>query len=72
MKKELAKTFSPTDIEDKWYQYWESNGYYKMGEDESKLDSFSILLPPQMLLEHFIWGMASIKRLWICSLGTIE
>ena len=46
MKKELAKTFSPADIEDKWYQYWESNGYYKMGEDESKLDSFSILLPP--------------------------
>ena len=46
MKKELAKTFSPVDIEDKWYRYWESNGYYKMGEDESKLDSFSILLPP--------------------------
>lgn len=46
MKKELAKTFSPADIEDKWYQYWESNGYYKMGEDESKLNSFSILLPP--------------------------
>jgi valyl-tRNA synthetase len=46
MKKELAKTFSPVDIEAKWYRYWESNGYYKMGEDESKLDSFSILLPP--------------------------
>ena len=46
MKKELAKTFSPVDIEAKWYRYWESNGYYEMGEDESKLDSFSILLPP--------------------------
>ena len=46
MKKELAKTFSPVDIEAKWYRYWESNGYYKMGEDESKLDTFSILLPP--------------------------
>ncbi|XOJ84523.1 valine--tRNA ligase [Methylophilaceae bacterium Uisw_099_01] len=46
MKKELAKIFSPVDIEAKWYRYWESNGYYKMGEDESKLDSFSILLPP--------------------------
>ena len=46
MKKELAKTFSPVDIETKWYRYWESNGYYKMGKDESKLDSFSILLPP--------------------------
>ena len=46
MKKDLAKTFAPVDIEDKWYRYWESNGYYKMGEDESKLDSFSILLPP--------------------------
>ncbi len=46
MKKELSKIFSPVDIEAKWYRYWESNGYYKMGEDESKLDSFSILLPP--------------------------
>ena len=46
MKKELSKSFSPIDIENKWYQYWESNGYYKIGEDESKLDSFSILLPP--------------------------
>ena len=66
MKKELAKTFSPVDIETKWYRYWESNGYYKMGEDESKLDSFQFCYPLQMSLEHFIWGMASIKRLWIC------
>ena len=46
MKKELSKSFSPIDIETKWYQYWESNDYYKIGDDESKPNSFSILLPP--------------------------
>ena len=46
MKKELSKSFSPKDIESKWYEFWESNGYYKAGEDSNKNDHFSILLPP--------------------------
>jgi len=46
MNKELSKTFNPSDIEKKWYEFWESKGYYKSGEDLSNPDSFSILLPP--------------------------
>ena len=46
MKKELSKSFNPTDIEKKWYEFWESKGYYKIGEDSNNLNSFSILLPP--------------------------
>ena len=46
MSKELSKSFSPKDIESKWYEFWESKGYYKAGEDSNKNDHFSILLPP--------------------------
>ena len=70
MKKELAKTFSPADIEDKWYQYWESNGYYKMGEDESKLDSFSILLPPPNVTGTLHMGHGFNQTLMDCLLYT--
>jgi valyl-tRNA synthetase len=42
----LAKSFNPKDIENRWYQYWESRGYYAAGTDASKQDNFCILLPP--------------------------
>ncbi|PKO25834.1 MAG: valine--tRNA ligase, partial [Betaproteobacteria bacterium HGW-Betaproteobacteria-8] len=43
---ELAKSFAPKDIEGRWYQFWESRGYYAAGADASKQDNFCILLPP--------------------------
>jgi len=46
MNKELSKSFNPSDIEKKWYEFWESKGYYKLGEDLNNPHSFSILLPP--------------------------
>ena len=46
MNKELSKSFNPSDIEKKWYGFWESKGYYKLGEDLNNPHSFSILLPP--------------------------
>jgi valyl-tRNA synthetase len=42
----LAKSFDPKDIEGRWYQFWESRGYYAAGADSSKQDNFCILLPP--------------------------
>ena len=42
----LAKSFNPKDIEGRWYQFWESRGYYAAGADSSKQDNFCILLPP--------------------------
>jgi valyl-tRNA synthetase len=42
----LAKSFDPKDIEGRWYQFWESRGYYAAGADASKQDNFCILLPP--------------------------
>jgi len=43
---ELAKSFEPADIEQRWYPVWESRGYFKAGTDTSKSDNFCILLPP--------------------------
>jgi len=47
-QKELAKSFDPKTIENKWYQFWESKGYYAAGLDagKPKEDNFCILLPP--------------------------
>jgi valyl-tRNA synthetase len=42
----LAKAFDPKALESKWYQFWESRGYYAAGMDASKSDNFCILLPP--------------------------
>ena len=46
MNKELSKSFDPKTIENKWYEFWESKGYYAIGQDDKKVDNFSILLPP--------------------------
>ena len=36
MSKELNKTYNPKDIEDRLYQKWESNGYFRATVDRSK------------------------------------
>jgi valyl-tRNA synthetase len=33
MTQELSKSFNPKEIEEKWYTFWESEGYYKIGSD---------------------------------------
>ena len=42
----LVKSFDPKAIESKWYEFWESQGYYAAGLDTSKQENFCILLPP--------------------------
>ena len=39
----MDKTFSPADIETRWYQTWESQGYFAPGDGES---SYCIPIPP--------------------------
>ena len=46
MTQDLSKFFNPKQIEEKWYQFWESKGYYRIGNDLKNSNSFSILLPP--------------------------
>jgi len=42
----LDKPFDPKAIEGKWYDYWESKGYYAAGLDPATQENFCILLPP--------------------------
>lgn len=39
----IATTYDPTEIEKKWYNTWEENGYFKPSQ---KGDSFCIMIPP--------------------------
>jgi valyl-tRNA synthetase len=41
----IPKGYTPSDVEDKWYKYWEENGLFK-AEDESDKPSFCIVIPP--------------------------
>ena len=43
---ELAKSFDPKTIEAKWYDFWESKGYYSAGLNPEVKENFCILLPP--------------------------
>lgn len=42
---EIAKTYDPTAIEDKWYQYWLDNGFFKAKPNPDK-EPYSIVIPP--------------------------
>ena len=43
---DLAKSFDPKSIENKWYQFWEGKGYYAAGMNPEVKENFCILLPP--------------------------
>jgi valyl-tRNA synthetase len=41
----LAKGYEPHDVEQKWYQYWETEGLFSAAE-EAPAASYSIVIPP--------------------------
>ncbi len=41
----LDKGYEPAGIEEKWYQFWQDNGFFK-AEDTSDKPPFSIVIPP--------------------------
>ncbi len=45
METALPKSFEPKDVESRWYEFWEKNGYFKPRDDESS-PPFSIVIPP--------------------------
>lgn len=57
MKKELAKTYAPSEFEDKWYKFWEENGYFKPDDDRSK-EPFNIVIPPPNVTGQLHMGHA--------------
>jgi len=43
--KELPKTYNPKDVEDKWYNYWESNKLFHAVVNKNKTP-YTIVIPP--------------------------
>ncbi|MHB1277496.1 MAG: valine--tRNA ligase [Bacteroidia bacterium] len=42
---EIAKTYLPEAVENKWYTYWKTNGYFK-ADAHSPKPKYSIVIPP--------------------------
>ena len=45
MKVEISKTYNPQEVEERWYQWWESQGYFR-AVALSPRPSFTIVIPP--------------------------
>ncbi|MCI8786400.1 MAG: valine--tRNA ligase [Eubacterium sp.] len=57
MRKELAKTYDPKGIEDRLYQKWETNGYFRAKADKGK-KPFTIVMPPPNITGQLHMGHA--------------
>lgn len=55
--KMLDKTYDPSAVEDKWYQYWETNGFFH-AEVEPDKEPFSIVIPPPNVTGQLHMGHA--------------
>ena len=62
---ELAKSFEPKNIEQRWYQLWESNNYFKAGLDSDK-PAYCIMLPPPNVTGTLHMGHAFQDTLMDC------
>ena len=57
MKKELAKTYSPKDFEDRLYHEWEEKKYFH-AEIDPKKKPFTIVIPPPNITGQLHMGHA--------------
>ncbi len=53
----LGKAYEPQAVEQKWYQYWQSRGYFKPREDSDK-EPFVIVMPPPNVTGELHMGHA--------------
>ena len=57
MRKELPKTYSPAEFENRLYHMWEEKGYFTPSDDHSK-PAFSIVIPPPNVTGQLHMGHA--------------
>jgi valyl-tRNA synthetase len=55
MQKELSKVYSPNEVEDKWYSYWEENNLFHAEIDHSK-KPYTIVIPPPNITGSLTMG----------------
>ncbi len=54
---ELSKTYSPQEVEAKWYAFWKSNGYFHAEPDPNK-EPYCITIPPPNITGSLHMGHA--------------
>ncbi|MBI5188909.1 MAG: valine--tRNA ligase [Nitrospirae bacterium] len=54
---ELRKSYNPKGIEEKWYEYWVSKGYFKPDSD-SRGNTYCIVIPPPNITGSLHMGHA--------------
>ena len=57
MKKELAKQYSPAELEDRLYSFWNDKGYFTPSVDDGK-PAFTIVIPPPNVTGQLHMGHA--------------
>ena len=57
MAKELSKTYDPKSVEDRIYEFWTDNGYFKAERDPDK-EPFTIVIPPPNVTGQLHMGHA--------------
>ena len=57
MKKELAKTYSPKEFEDRIYHEWEEKKYFRAEIDQKK-KPYTIVMPPPNITGQLHMGHA--------------
>jgi valyl-tRNA synthetase len=45
MKAEIPKTYNPQEVEGRWYQWWESKGFFR-ADAKSQKPMFAMVMPP--------------------------
>lgn len=55
--KERLTSYAPQEMEMKWYEYWEKNGYFHQ-EPENEKEAFSIVMPPPNVTGQLHMGHA--------------
>jgi len=56
MSEELPKVYNPTEVEQKWYKFWEENGLFK--PDPKAKVPFTIVIPPPNITGSLHMGHA--------------
>lgn len=46
MSKAIATRYQPSEIEKKWYQFWEENDYFAPKEAQAGQSNYAIMIPP--------------------------
>ena len=53
----MIKTYDPKQVEQKWYTFWEENGFFHAEVDESK-EPFCVVIPPPNITGQLHMGHA--------------